>query len=419
MSWTRAAVVIAVVSLTSAGLLALVSRTPADVRRAEPGREATEPRLGARFTDQQVARNAAYAGPRYLATGLFTLLGLVVLVILASGPFGRLVGVTQRAVPGGWAVHAFLLAGATVVVTAVASLPLAFVSGYSIAHAWGLSTQDLGGWLGDQGRALLVSAIVSGVAAVAFFAVVRWQPRTWWVWGWLAFSALTALLVFVYPVVIAPMFNTFTPVEDRDLSTSIRRLASDAGVAVDEVLVADASRRTTAENAYVAGLGATKRMVLYDTLIRSGSPRETEFVAAHELGHAAENHVLKGVTLSSVGLLAGFGMLAFVAARAAPWRWAGAEGIADLRTIPLLLLFLAVASLVALPVENAVSRRFEARADRIAIELTGDPDTAVRSFRRLAFSNLADLRPPRPAVWLLYTHPPIPDRIRAALTSRR
>jgi STE24 endopeptidase len=160
-------------------------------------------------------------------------------------------------------------------------------------------------------------------------------------------------------------------------------------------------------------------MVLYDTLIRSGSPRETEFVAAHELGHAAENHVLKGVALSSVGLLAGFGMLAFVAARAAPWRWAGAEGIADLRAIPLLLLFLAVASLVALPVENAVSRRFEARADRIAIELTGDPDTAVRSFRRLAFSNLADLRPPRPAVWLLYTHPPIPDRIRAALTSRR
>jgi STE24 endopeptidase len=224
---------------------------------------------------------------------------------------------------------------------------------------------------------------------------------------------LTAVLVFVWPIVVAPIFNKFTPLQDRALASEIRTMAERAGIEVDQVLVADASRRTTSENAYVAGLGSTKRMVLYDNLLRGGDERQAVFVAAHELGHAREDHVLKNVAIASAGLLAGFALLAVLARQEALWSWAGASGIADVRALPVLLLFVALAELAVLPAANAISRSFEAHADRIAIELTDDPDAAVTSFRRLAFSNLADLRPPGPLVWLLYTHPPTADRIRA------
>jgi STE24 endopeptidase len=337
---------------------------------------------------------------------------MVVLVVLARGPMGRFLDWIDGW-PGGWVTRAIAGAVLVVLVTTIASLPIAYVRGFAMERAWGLSTQDAGGWLSDVVRSLLVACVTGAIAAVAFFGLVRWQPRAWWIWGWAAFTLLTALLVFVWPILVAPIFNKFTPLEDGALAARITSVASEAGVEVDEVLVADASRRTTAENAYVAGLGTTKRMVLYDTLLRTDDESQTMFIVAHELGHARESHVLKGVAISSLGLLVGFGGLALLARREDLWGWAGASGVGDVRALPLLLLFVAVAGLLALPLQNALSRAFEAHADRIAIDLTQDSDAAVRSFRRLAYSNIADLRPPRPLVWLLYTHPPIPDRIRA------
>ena len=248
---------------------------------------------------------------------------------------------------------------------------------------------------------------------------MRWQPRAWWGIGWATFTALNALLVIVWPILIAPLFNRFTPLEDGPLRDRVLQLSEEADVRIDDVLVVDASRRSTVENAYVAGLGGTKRMVLYDTLIEGGSEDETAFVVAHELGHEKESHVLKGVALAALGLLAGFGALAWLSGRPGIWRWAGAEGIADVRALPVLLLFAAVAGLLTLPLQNSVSRSFESRADEVALDLTNDPDTAVRTFRRLAFANLADLRAPQAVVTLLYSHPAIPDRIEAALDHDR
>ena len=175
--------------------------------------------------------------------------------------------------------------------------------------------------------------------------------------------------------------------------------------------MADASRRTTAENAYVAGFAGTRRLVLYDTLLRAGKSDETLFVVGHELGHEVEHHVLRGLFLASGGILLGSAVLAWLSTRDGLWRWAGASGVADLRAWPLLLLFATVATLLTLPVQNAFSRRFEATADRIAIRLTKDPATATRVLRRLGLSNISDLRPPAIAVAVLYSHPPIPDRI--------
>lgn len=414
MTTPKALLIIGAVSLAAAALVAFVSRTPAEVRRAEAPVEARDPSLGARFTEEQIARHGAYRGPAYLGFALSLVVEVTLLLVLARGPWARLVGTVGR-LPGGWVLHALVLGAIAATLASLVALPLNFVRGYVIEHAWGRSTQDLVGWASDVSRSLAIGAVVAGVASLVFFAVVRWQPRTWWLIGWVAFTILTLAMTFLYPVVIAPLFNRFTPLEAGPLRDRALGLARSAGVDVDEVLVADASRRTTSENAYVAGIGGSQRLVLYDTLLRSGSDDETLHVVAHELGHRSEGHVGQNVLIASVGLLVGFGGLALLSHRQALWDWAGASSIADLRAIPLLLLFMTVATVVLLPVENLISRAHERKADEIALELTDNPDAAIGSFRRLAFANLADLRPHPLAVSLLYTHPPIRERIVSAL----
>jgi STE24 endopeptidase len=414
MSWARAAVILAVLGLAAAALLALLSRTPAEVRSAKPGPDATEPARGARFSDDQIARHGAYQKARYGALLLSLMLHVATLVILARGPLGRLVDLFERA-PGGWWSTVALSAVAVIVVLTLVALPLAFVRGYVIQHAWGLSTQSWAAWFIDRGRGLAVSSVLGVIAAIAFFGVVRWQPRSWWIWGWLAFAGLSALLAYLWPVVIAPLFNEFQPLEDGRLRDRVVALAHSADVNVGEVFVIDASKRSTTENAYVAGLGNSKQLVLYDTLVRAGDDRETAFVVAHELGHQVERHVVKNVLLTTCGLFVGFAVLAWLAGRAGVWAWGGADGIGDVRALPILLMFALGANVVVLPIESAISRSFERRADQIALRLTDDSDTAVRVFRRLAFSNLSDLRPPAAAVWALFSHPPVADRIKLVL----
>ncbi|MGH2790077.1 MAG: M48 family metallopeptidase [Actinomycetota bacterium] len=410
MSTSRAALLICVLTLVGTGVVAWASRAPASLRGAEEPAGATDPALGARFSDEQVARGEALRRPGYLSFAVTTVLQLATLLILARGPMGRLLGVLDR-IPGGWPVRALLAGLGLALILFLLGLPIGYVRGYVVQHDWGLSTQDLGGWLSDQLRGLLVSSVTLAVGAVAFFGVVRWRPGTWWLWGWGVFTALTVVLVYLYPVLIAPLFFKFTPLEDRALANDIKALAQEAGIEVDEVLVADASRRTTAENAYVAGFGSTRQVVVYDTLLAGGGEAEIKFVVAHELGHAKENHVLKNIGLASLGLLVSFALLGWLGRNASLWEWAGAEGVGDLRALPLLAAFALIMGIVLLPAENTVSRSFERQADGWAIALTGDVDTGVRAFRRLAFANIADLEPPRPAVWALFSHPPIPERI--------
>ena len=400
-------------ALVSAGLLAFQSRAPEAVREADPGADATDPSLGSDFTDEQIARHGAYRRPAYLSVALSILLEVGTLVLLTRVLVPALLA-RLESVPGGWAGRVVVVTAAVVIVVTLVALPLSYVRSFLMDHAWGLSTQATPAWLADSARGLGVGLVTSLVAALAFFGLVRAFPRTWWLWGWGAFTLLTLLLTFLWPIVIAPLFNRFTSLEPGPLRDRVVRLAADANVSLDEVLVADASKRTTAENAYVAGVGSSKRMVLYDTLVEAGDADETAYVAAHELGHEVHDHIWKFVGLSSLGLFIGFALLRWLSTRSEPWAWAGAEGIGDPRSLPLLALLIVVAGLIVLPVQNSISRAFERQADRVAVDLTGDPDTAIKVYRRLAFSNLGDLRPPRAAVWLLFTHPPIPERIEDA-----
>lgn len=414
----RALILIVVLSGAAAALAAVASRTPAEVREAKPDADATDPSFAATFTDEQIERHGAYRRGSYVGYAVAVFLELALLLVLARGPLGAVLA-RFEGVPGGWVTQAVIAATTVALVTWLAQLPLTYVRSYIVQQAWGLSTQTAAGWFGDSLRSLLVAVVITLVGALTFFGLVRWQPSNWWLWGWAGFTVLTALLFFLYPVLIAPLFNRFTPLADQQLSQDITALASEAGVEVDEVLVADASRRSTVENAYVAGLGATKQVVLYDTLLEAGSAAETRYVVAHELGHEVEDHVLKNLLLSSAGLFLGFALLRVLVGRTHLFAWAGAEGVFDPRGLPLLIAFATLAGLVLMPPQNAVSRSFERRADEIALELTADPETAIKVHRRLAFSNIADLDPPRLAVLLLYTHPPVRDRVAAAVAEMR
>ena len=411
----RGLIVVALLALAAAGVVGFVSRAPADVRAPRLHLLPQEVDLGRidperPFPDADVARHGAFRGPIYLSIALSLLLQVAILIALAGGPFRSLVD----RFPEPWAPRA-ALAGATLgVALSLVALPLAYVRGFVLQHAWGLSTQNAAGWLSDQVKGAGISVVISAVAALVFIGIQRWQPRWWWVIGAATFSLLSGLMTFLFPVVIAPLFNQFEPVPE-PLAGRIEALAQRAGVAVDDVLVADASRRTRAENAYVAGLGASRRVVLDDTLLESDNEPQTMFVVAHELGHEVENHVLKFVGLSGLLLFAGFAILAALARWTPLWEWGGVRGPSEIEALPVVVLVAVVLTTLAMPISSLISRDFEARADEIALELTDDPEPAVGAFVRLAYSNLADLRPHPLAEALLFSHPPIPERIRSAM----
>jgi STE24 endopeptidase len=271
--------------------------------------------------------------------------------------------------------------------------------------AVGLTRQSLGGWLADRGLGLLVSWVTLSLLVLLVVGLARARPRLWFAWAAGAAVLLTFALSFLYPVVVEPLFNRFTPMPDDALRASILRLADREGVPVDEVLVADASRRTTTLNAYVSGLGGTRRVVVYDNLLDSASPAQVRAVVAHELGHAKQHDVLVGTTLAAVASACGMAALALLL----DWPWllrrAAVSGPADPAVAALVLALVALGSVLATPVQNTVSRAVEARADRTSLAATGDPRAFVDLQRALAVRSLADPTPPRWAQVWFGSHP--------------
>jgi STE24 endopeptidase len=362
---------------------------------------AVKPDAAADFTPAQIARETAYHD-QIRPWGLSDLLaGLAVPALLGFTPLGaRLV---DRLRKRRWIVQVVVATiGMTAVMTLV-SLPFG-AREHVILRRFGLSTQGWAGWWSDVGRGYAVGLVLTLVVLLVVMALARRFSRRWWA----AAAAVGAALViggsFAYPIVVEPVFNNFRSLPAGDLRTQILAMAARDHQPLHDVLVADASRRTTAENAHVSGFGASRRLVLDDTLLAKDTPQEVLVVAAHELGHAKHDDVLVGTLEGALAVAAGLCALFLVFG----------DRVARARSVPLLLATYVVAGFAVSPLTNLISRHIEARADAHALALTRDPQTYIQAQRDLALSGLDDLRPSSVLYVLFFTHPSTPERIAMA-----
>jgi STE24 endopeptidase len=273
----------------------------------------------------------------------------------------------------------------------------------------GLSHQAWSGFASDRATSLLVSIVGTSLALLALMACARRWRRMWPAVAGGVLAVLVMLGSFVYPVLVEPLFNHFTSLPEGSLRSDVFALADQQGVKIDDVLVADASRRTTTLNAYVSGFGSTRRVVLYDNLVNDVPRAETLSVVSHELGHAEYDDVLTGSLLGAAGALIGVGLLGVIMERRRSRTWIG-----EPESVPRLLALFAVASFLALPVQNTISRQIETRADVTALRTTKDAGAFVTLQRELALSSLSD---PTPASWSQFwfgSHPTSLQRIALA-----
>lgn len=381
-------------------------RLPADVRRVS----GAGPAPGDFSQAERLRGSRLRRRLRPLSYGRMAADLVLAVLVGATGAGGWLVGTAGRPFGGGWYWEALVGALVLMLLGWAAGLPWG-IAGERALRGEGLSVQTWRAWASDQLKGLLLGGVVLAVVSVAGYALIRGAPRLWWVVAAVAAAALTVLLSFVFPVVVEPLFARFRPLPDGPLRDELLALAVRDGVPVRDVLVADASRRTTALNAYVSGFGRTRRIVVFDTLIDTASAAEVRLVVAHELGHAAERDVLRGTVLGALGAALGTVLVALALGSSA-WRDAvGATGPEDPRSLGLVMLVVSVLGLASGPLSNAASRRIETRADLHSLELTRDPAAFVSSERRLALTNVADLRPPRLAYVLFASHPSVPERI--------
>jgi len=313
-----------------------------------------------------------------------------------------------------WWARCLVFSLCVLALSAAVRLPIAFWASYLHEHEWALSTQSLGGWSLDRLKGLTLTLLFGTSALSGLVAAARLWPAAWplIVATTAAFVVLT--LSFIAPVVLEPLFSRFTPLADREFVASLHTLAARAEVPVKRVLVADASRRTNKLNAYVSGLGRTRRLVLFDTLLAEANRQEVELVVAHELGHRRARHVAKGTLLGMLGA-AFFVAVLWALLRVPSVRSAlGVTGAGDPRIVPFVLLLGSLLSLVSSPLGAGISRHWERQADAFSLELTRDPATFESTHRRLARANIADLAPPRFVYLLWFSHPTPPERIAAA-----
>jgi STE24 endopeptidase len=358
--------------------------------------------LRERFSAEEIERGRRYARPQ-LAIGL-----------ARSAVDAAAMAWALRTVPEALrdrskrpVITGALTAAGLTVVGALPTLPLSVLARRR-AIAVGLITQSWGGWAVDLAKSTAIGAGLTAGAGAATVAVTRRYPRGWWLPAGAGSVVVGAAFAALAPVVLDPVFNDFTPLPEGRTRADVLELAEAAGVRVGEVYSIDASRRTTAANAYVTGLGPTKRVVLFDTLLDRYDRDEIRVVVAHELGHVRHRDVQRGVLYAAIVAPA-----AALAVQRLSWALSPERGTPG--ALPALA---CAAGLVAAPIGlivRRVSRAIERRADGFSLQLSHAPDAFISFERAAALQNVADLEPPRWVTALLSTHPPTGERIGAAV----
>lgn len=370
---------------------------------------------GRYFTQAQIERGRSFSdGQLWLFVAALGAQGAV-LVTLAFGRPNAVRGRLQRLAARPLFGAAVIGAGLSVAL-GLAALP-AGIAAHQRAVDYGISTQTFGSWLADLGKSAAIGALLAAAGGVLLIALVRRFGSRWWLPGTVAVAAIAVAFVWLAPVVLAPLFNKFTPLPAASRARAqVLTLARRAGVEVGQVYRVDASRRVRSLNAYVDGIGSTRRVVLYDNLLRRANRPELRSVVAHELGHVKHEDVLRG--LAFLVIVAPLGLLFASELGGAVVRRARVDPRGP-AALPAYFLGLAVAALVLGVPGNQLSRQVEASADTFALELTHDPRALIDVQRRLALSGVADPDPPGLVTALIGTHPSTVDRIGAALAYER
>lgn len=316
--------------------------------------------------------------------------------------------------PSVWSTGATVLVyvGLLTVINEIGSAPIAFYGGFILERRYGLSNERLSSWMRDQAKSFAIGLLLACGGTLLLYALIGWSRTWWWLIAGAAFAALIVGLTQLTPILLLPLFYRLKPLEKESLRTRLLALAERGGARVVGAYEWGLSDKTKKANAALTGLGATRRILVSDTMLAEYSDDEIEVVMAHELAHHVKGDIWKGMAFESVLILAGF----YLAARvldvlAGP---SGLRDVADIAGLPLLLLAAGAVSLVMVPVAHALSRAIERSADRFALDVTGNPDAFVSAMRRLGVQNLAEERPSKIVQWLFYSHPPLHERILAA-----
>jgi STE24 endopeptidase len=401
VSERRTAVLVALAAATLFVVLAVLF-VPWD---PVPGGALRDPDPADYFTAAEIARGEDFA--RWARVWSWSSL-VVSLVALGALGFTRAGRTLVDRLPGPWWVQVALAVAAVEVVVRLLTLPFAIALRRHLLD-YGLSNQAWSAYAVDLVKSEALDVVVTSLAVLVLVASARRWRRAWPAVAGAGLATLVVLGSLVYPLVVEPLFNSFTSLPDGPLRERILDLADREGVDVDDVLVADASRRTTTLNAYVSGFGSTRRVVVYDNLVEDLGEDEAVSVVAHELAHAKHQDVLVGTTLGAAGAALGVGLLGLLLGRRRD-----DEGVADPANVPRILALVAVAGLLASPVQNGISRHVETRADVEALRVTGDPAAFVALQQQLARRSVADLTPPAWSQAWFGSHPTTMSRIALA-----
>ena len=394
---------------------------------ASQAQAASPPPTTYTLTPERRAQAIAYSRALYILYFLGTLISMGIYLLLWRARIAVTFREWSCKVSRRHFVQCLIFVPLFAVAATLLSLPLEFYSGYILEHRFGLSTQGLASWLSDWGKSLAITAAIGVFVAWVFYTVVRRSPRRWWFYFWLVSIPLVLTFILIEPYAIEPLFYKFTPLQKTQpaLVERIEAMLQHAGLSVPpgRIFEMDASSRTKAVDAYVSGLGSSKRVVVWDTTLRTMGPDELLLVLGHETGHYALHHIPKEFALDEAVALFFF-FLGFIAVNRLVERVgprSGIEGMQDLASLPLVLVVLTILVFLSAPLVNGISRYFEHEADLFGLEvaygIVSDPNAAeVQAFQILGEEDLSDPDPSPFIKFWLYTHPPLDDRIRFAAT---
>jgi STE24 endopeptidase len=292
----------------------------------------------------------------------------------------------------------------------ILSLPLSFYRGYVHEHKWNFSTQRFKGWLWDQAKSFAVGLVMAWLVLALLLWIMARFPRTWWLIAGLAMALVSVIMATLFPVVILPIFHRYTPIENEQLTDALKEILAREGLKSGGFFQEDMSRRTRKENAFLAGLGRTRRVVLGDNLLKNMKIPEIVSVIGHEIGHYRHRHIWKGVAVETVEQLAVFFFLNVVMKAAFLWFPGSSRRV--LTVLPLMLIIGGAASgFVFGPISNALARHFEKQADLYAAGRVNDVRAFMTALAGLANRNLGNAYPAWWVKVLYYTHPPIGERL--------